>query len=201
MQKGVGIHAVVETLKKASAWGIFTLFIQLVVYRTKKDVSFVITLLWQLIILLFYGMLWLAPQKHLFRRPAAFPYAKAWFFFRIISLSATILFYVSYTSDVGNCVYVFGSLFPFALLEPLLIYFTLLQDSRWWQGFDIHQGFRNRSSVEEIRGPLVGIDLDPKVAQSLAAQVSGSNGAAILCFCYSNFLIFEDGFDGKWREK
>lgn len=180
MQKGVGMHACKQSLKRTGVWGLFTMFSQLIIYKAKPVASFSLSIVWQCMLLVFYAVLWLAPQKNFFRRPAAIPYGKSWFWFRLLSILGTVLFYAPRTHDAGNCVYVIGTLYPFAILEPLLLYYTLLQDSRWWQGVEIHQGYRHsrrksrtgtNAQEEEIRGPLAGIDLGMKAAQSLAAQV------------------------------
>ncbi len=68
------------------------------------------------------------------------------------------------------CVKYSGTLFPYAILEPFVIYYTLLQDSKWWQGMDIMQG-RRVLAAEEIRSPLAGLDLSINSAQSLAASM------------------------------
>lgn len=51
-----------------------------------------------------------------------------------------------------------------------MIYYTLLQDSKWWQGMDIMQG-RRVLAAEEIRSPLAGLDLSINSARSLAASM------------------------------
>lgn len=61
-------------------------------------------------------------------------------------------------------------MFPYAILEPFVIYYTLLQDSKWWQGMDIMQG-RRVLAAEEIRSPMAGLDLSINSAQSLAASM------------------------------
>ena len=121
-------------------------------------------------LLLFYGALWLIPQRRLFRRPAVIYYARTWFLFRLLCMAASTLMHFETTHAVGNCTYILGTLFPFTIFEPLLMYYTLLQDSKWWQGQDIFQGRRNMSA-EEIRSPLQGIDINLKSAQSLAASM------------------------------
>lgn len=39
-----------------------------------------------------------------------------------------------WAASTGHCGYVFGPLLIFTLFQPLICYYTLLQDSRWWQG-------------------------------------------------------------------
>jgi len=70
------------------------------------------------------------PQCQFYRRPAAIHYAQFWFLFRIFQILSTTLSYINVTADLGNCVYVIGCLYPFAITEPLILYYTLLQDSK-----------------------------------------------------------------------
>jgi hypothetical protein len=131
----------------------------------------------------FYLLLWAVPQRRLFRRPAAILYGKFWCLFRLLSLSASAISFsastaapsrspapANATAAAANCVYVLGTLYPFAVLQPLVMYYTLLQDSRWWQGRDIRQG-RRVEAAEEIRGPLHGVDFTLATALSLAASM------------------------------
>lgn len=171
MQKGVGWNAAKRSLKYAVLWGIVTFVCYSIEYSgTNIHAQTFFGCLWNVALLLFYGALWLTPQKHLYRRPAAMMYAKFWCFFRLVNIVALALAAFPVTADAAQCVSVYGNLFPFAILEPIILYYTLLQDSRWWQGMDISQG-RRQDSVEEIRSPLQGVDLALESAQSLAAQL------------------------------
>lgn len=81
-----------------------------------------------------------------------------------------------------------------SLMSPLIVYWTFLQDSRWWQGLDYNinpksdnnnnnsfmitsgTNYSNKSrffnnSYEEIRAPLLGSDISLFHAQSLAATL------------------------------
>jgi serine/threonine protein kinase len=170
MQKGLGVFAAQTAFKRAGIWAIVTLAFQIVIYKKGEDRSFAASMIWQLALLVFYGGLWLLPQRRLFRRPAVIYYARTWFLFRLLCMTASTLFYFNKTHSTGSCLYVIGNLFPFAIGEPLLLYYTLLQDSKWWQGQDIFQGRRDKDA-EEIRSPLQGIDINLKSAQSLAASM------------------------------
>eukprot|EP01038_Epipyxis_sp_PR26KG_P004307 gene4307-6103_t len=192
MRKGVGTHAAKEALKRTVCWGILTFFIKILVYtQNNSGLAFFFELVWEVTLLLFYFWLWIAPQKRLFRRPAAINYGMFWFFFRVLALVSTIFYYIPGLFAAGNCLYVFGCLVPFALIEPFLIYYTLLQDSRWWQGIDIFQTRRN-ASAQEIKSPLLGMDLGLRSAQSLAASMDnmgletskGGKGVRLLNFAY-----------------
>lgn len=170
MQKGLGMNAAVRTFKIIFVWGLITLFVQWAVYNAQRVPAFVLNVLWNAVLVVFYLVLWLTPRKYLYRRPAAMLYAKFWTFFRSIALLATIFFFAKETQHFANCVYTFGSLFPFALFEPLIMYYVLLLDSRWWQGLDIGK-YSSSESGEEIKSPLRGMDLDLKSAQTLAESM------------------------------
>ena len=170
MQKGLGVFAARQSFKYACAWALVTLVAQYFTFRNNEDFSFLASMIWQTILLLFYGALWVLPQKNLFRRPAVIYYARNWCLFRLLCMFASVMFFFDDTHAAGSCIYVIGNLFPFAIFEPLLLYYTLLQDSKWWQGQDIFQG-RRVADAEEIRSPLQGIDINLKSAQSLAASM------------------------------
>lgn len=235
MQKGVGVHAATRSLKLALIWGSITLLSQIGIYQLNHlhrldqendddtntsgggsvylSLSFSINIIWQSSLLIFYVVLWLFPQKRLYRRPSVIMYACIWTIFRLMNIVAAILVYLSQVySDssweedekhksnwgwklmsVSNCFYLFGCLYVFALFEPILLYYTLLQDSRWWQGLHVRIGFGHkvdfpRSSTnstipsnrgsnytlkneESITSPLYGIEVHPTSAQSLAKKL------------------------------
>lgn len=179
MQKGVGMNAAKRSLRYASVWGIVTFVCYSIEYsgRNKHAQQF-FGFLWNILLLIFYGALWLTPQKRLYRRPALMLYAQFWFFFRILCIVVLVLYAFPATADAAQCLNVFGTLYTFSILEPIVLYYTLLQDSRWWQGLDISQG-RRQESVEEIRSPLQGMDLAMDSAQSLAAQLDSFGGGGL----------------------
>lgn len=184
MQKGLGHHAANRVVFYAGIWGCITFVVEMIINLNFNLFSLSIDVIWSAALLFFYLALWITPQKHLFRRPATIMYAKFWFIFRFFTLLARILTGVNdvFTKSLGSCVYVFFSLLVFAAVEPLVLYYTLLQDCMWWQGMVINQGRRN-ISVEDIRGPLEGVDLNLKSAQSLAYSMdqmrSGSGGGGV----------------------
>lgn len=118
MQKGLGTYAVKQSLKQSALWGVYTMFNTLAIYKTNTTGSFCFSMVWQTILLVYYFCLWALPQKRLFRRPAAINYAMFWCLFRVLSILATVLFFVRTTHSEGNCIYVIGALA-----------FTLLRDS------------------------------------------------------------------------
>ena len=168
MQKGLGRNAAFRALRLVILWGIFSLMVHWAEYSGQGLTAFMLDVAWGVIILVFYGVLWLMPQKNLYRRPAAIFYAKFWFFYRIAVTIIGSMFFIEQTEPVAECFYIFGSLFSFAVLEPLVLYYTFLQDSRWWQGLDITA---EDPAVLELKSPLLGMDLNIVSAQNLAGAL------------------------------
>lgn len=165
MQKGCGKYAAWNASKLMLVWGIITLIANIIGYSPGFEVSIAALLTWDACILVFYFLLWVLPQNRLFRRPAAIPYAKFWFFFRVleISLYSMSQAHQPIASQIGKCGYVFGPLLIFTIFQPIVMYWTLLADSRWWQGVDIEITGRH-----SIHSPLGGIDISLYSAQTLA---------------------------------
>lgn len=151
----------------AFAWASVTFVLMFFCFSTGGHQQDFLEIGWDLIMIIFYCALWLAPQKSLFRRPAAILYARFWFCYRTVVVCTNILLFFKSTTNLGSCGYIFATVVLFAVFEPLVCYWTLLQDSRWWQGLDIDQGTR-RESNEDIRSPLMGSDFSLYSAQSLA---------------------------------
>lgn len=216
MQKGLGINAAKRAMRFAAGWGIVTLFMQLGIYLAEAEISFILSMAWNLVLWAFYMALWLAPKKRLYRRPAALFYSKFWVIFRLVSIASSVLYFIDGTYSEGNCLFVFGTLFPYVLLQPAVLYYTLLLDSRWWQGFEIVEN--KRGDPEDIRSPLQGMDLDFRAAQTLAASMDdlgirtlrkGKKPVKLLNFAYisidSKDMLgcgsFSKVYRGKYRER
>lgn len=135
LEKGMGMYSARQCLRRAFAWACFT-FVARFVQFTSTDpmVGFGIYLIWNLMILLLYGAVWMLPRNKLFRRPAVIGYSIFWFYYRALSILAMMLQFFLYTVAAGDCVFAFGCVMGFALCEPLVMYTTLLRDCRWWQG-------------------------------------------------------------------
>jgi hypothetical protein len=154
----------------AGVWAAITFVIMLIIFDRGGELGDVLEICWDAIMIVFYCALWLAPQKKFFRRPAAILYARFWFGYRVVVLCTNILLFFPQTSNLGSCGYILATVLLFAVFQPLVCYWTLLQDSRWWQGLDIDQGRRYESN-EDIRSPLVGSDFSLFSAQNLAESM------------------------------
>jgi hypothetical protein len=130
MQKGLGSHAAKNAFKWTIWWCLFTFLTQIVVFQNSGILSIIVNSIWSVLQLVLYGLLWLLPNDKLFRRPAAIFYAKFWFIFRLFALTFYVVAAVNSTHRVGECLYYLGVFMPFGLLEPMVCYYSLLQDSR-----------------------------------------------------------------------
>ena len=129
MQKGCGVGAATTAFRQALLWALVTFILQAGVYSSDHHTSIIIKLAWSSLPLAFFFILWLTPGKQLFRRPACFAYAKFWFWFRVISIFCYALSETKHLENYGNCGYVFLPLLGFALVQPFICYWTLLEDS------------------------------------------------------------------------
>jgi len=168
MQKGCGKYAARRAGRWTALWCLITLVANTLGYTRDVELAIVAQLIWDSSMLVFYFFLWVLPEDKLFRRPAAIPYAKFWFFFRVVeltlySMAQSPIFTVS---QVGKCGYVFGPLLIFTLFQPFVMYVTLLADSRWWQGIEMATDERF-----SIHSPLGGLDISLSSAQALAVTM------------------------------
>lgn len=170
MQKGCGQHAASRAFKMAIGFGSYTFVVFFFCFSTVGTIQKVLELSWDFICWLFFAALWLAPQRRFFRRPAAILYAKFWFLYRSLVIITNVFLFFDETEKMGACGYILCTVFLFAIFQPLVCYWTLLQDSRWWQGLDIAQG-RRRESDGDIRQLLAGSDFSLFSAQSLATTM------------------------------
>jgi small-conductance mechanosensitive channel len=134
MQKGCGKYAALKAGRMILYWGIITLIANIIGYSPNLGhLSLAAQLCWDSSLLVFFFLVWVLPQNNLFRRPAAIPYARFWFFFRVLEIT---LYCMSQSVDhqarlIGQCGYVFGPLFIFTIFQPIVMYKTLLEDSRY----------------------------------------------------------------------
>jgi serine/threonine protein kinase len=194
MQKGCGQHAARAAAKWSAMWGIATFILMFFIFHNGGDIAVLLEIVWDMLMFLFYIFLWLAPQKRLFRRPAAILYARFWTIYRTatVIINCTLLF--KSTENTGACGYIFVSFFFLSIMQPLVCYWTLLQDSRWWQGLALEGAGGGENGVGgqyedgrdgDIRAPLIGSDFSLHSAQSLAItmdQMRVQGGVRMLNF-------------------
>lgn len=172
LEKGMGTYSARQATKKICIWFIITVFSKNLAYASYSRnpfTSFLVNLLWNIVLFVFYLLLWLLPFKTLFRRPAAINYARFWCIFRVWNITCLILNMISTTESLSVCMEFFGSTWFPAIGEPIVLYFTLLRDSYWWQGFLVSGS--DTQAEDGLQSPLEGIDLGLKSAQILAESL------------------------------
>eukprot|EP01034_Spumella_vulgaris_P023992 gene23992-30279_t len=139
MQYGCGIVAAKNAMLWAFGWGLTTFFVEFIAYKEGDTAaSFVVSLVWNLIMLAFYFSLWYLPDKWVFRRPAVIFYARYWVLLRLIAVVSLVLVHVGDRGTsvelMGNCFSAVAAMLLFMCLKPYIVYKALLMDSKWWQG-------------------------------------------------------------------
>lgn len=170
MQKGCGQHAAKRVRFLSMWWISFVFVLMFCSFYYGSLVTAVLSSVRDAVLVMFYLILYFAPKEKLFRRPAALFYSKCWLLYRGFFLSAYILMIATDTEYLGNCGYILLSLFVFAIIQPLIMYATLLRDSWWWQGIEINQR-ASRNTENDIRLPLMGSEYSLQSAQALAGTV------------------------------
>jgi len=131
MMYGCGDVAFKRAFKYSLLWGILTaVMLTFGYHRSAETIGAFLQILWAILQFVFYGVVWLAPQKWLYRRWGILPFARFWFLLRIgMMICASLQFASDDTRPVGNCAYVFGPLFVLTIFKQPLLYVTLLRDS------------------------------------------------------------------------
>jgi hypothetical protein len=170
MQKGCGQHAAKRARMWSFCWISLVFVLMFCAFYYGSVITAVLSAMRDAVLVLFYLVLYIAPQQRLFRRPAAIFYSRCWLSYRAFFLLLYILMIVTDTEYLGNCGYIVLSLFVFAIIQPLIMYTTLLRDSWWWQGVEINsRGAQN--AEQDIRYPLRGSEYSLQSAQALAGTV------------------------------
>ncbi|RYH11464.1 hypothetical protein EON65_38785, partial [archaeon] len=138
MQYGCGYQAVINTSTWGVIWAISTFFVYLLIYKDGNYTAYVVEACWNSVLIVFYGTLWLTPEKKLFRRSAVIFYSRFWALIRMgIMFSTTSVHFGSdYWVFTGDCFYDMFILPTFIILKPFVLYKALLIDSQWWQGVE-----------------------------------------------------------------
>jgi hypothetical protein len=169
VQNGCGAVSRARANYLATLWGSATAIIM--TYRWHSDlygIGFWLQLFWESTQLVFYAFLWLAPPSWLFRRPAVRFYGSVWTFFRAMTTTSLVLQRLKY--DIAFCWNTFFVLFPFAFLQPFIIYRTLLIESQWWCG-TYSDGSVGHHTTTSITRPLMGFEIRLDSAMELAAKL------------------------------
>jgi hypothetical protein len=133
MQHGAGFGTIGVAVRRGAVAALLTAGAYTVKFLLPSDsyVGFGLMVLWEVVLVAFYGALLLAPETWVHRRPAAMPYALFWLLLRLVHLPSTGLVFWSY--DAGYCVEMAEQAL-FSALFPFVAYRVLLLDSLYWQG-------------------------------------------------------------------
>jgi len=133
VHKGSGNTAFKRALVIGLFIGIVTFFMTVgVIYDKNTNGEFGMDLLWEGGLTLFYLSFLILPLSVLHRRPALKWYSLFWLSFRTVMIVAKVLLHLDI--DAGFCLYYFSSWTVFSILKPIMIYYALYQDTRYWQG-------------------------------------------------------------------
>jgi len=138
LQYGCGMQAVRKAIFGSSIWAFFTFLCYVYAIRHGGHAAIVITFVWHFSILVFYSVLWLAPDKFLFRRTALKKYSRFWALFRLLSIIGLVLVAFNeadmVADDAADCFYIIAIVVSYVIFKPYVVYYALLMDSIWWQG-------------------------------------------------------------------
>jgi hypothetical protein len=136
MRRGLGSEDVRFAVKCGAVWGLVTAVLMVVADLLPPTGAFAVRLIWNLCMLLFYSVLWLAPNKTIFRRPALIPYACYWAVLRLIIITSVVLVDPVATGDApidsGYCLNIVATALLY-LSFAFIAWFTLLADCHHWQ--------------------------------------------------------------------
>lgn len=110
-------------------WGALTGWMKYSTYYYTTRAANGYRLSWELVLIVFYLLVWVFPQRHFYRRPAAVLYGKCWFIFRLVSVLSAVSLTSNESRSVGSCVYIYAPMLIFSILQPYITYYTLLLDS------------------------------------------------------------------------
>jgi serine/threonine protein kinase len=182
-QKGCGEYAamIARTITFCFFWVVF--FFNFMVFRFGRR-AYVFQMLLDVFLLTYFGVMWLAPQIHVHRRPALIFYSKFWFFFRGLVMILHILYVFDSIHSYISCTFYLYRVLSFAVFQPVLLYKAFLLDSLYWQGI-VAGGEKDisRMTMQESNVPL-GTAL--YLAQALDNMKLTSN-AKLLNFAFLDF--------------
>lgn len=128
MQKGCGYFAFKKAGCCAMLWG-GVCYVFLVYTSFHDEGAFIVFMVWNICLWVFYLVLWFTPMNFLFRRPAAILFAKIFSIYHGLFV-ALIIYEQYYTHDSVACLYFYNTLFLAPCLQPLFGYYILLEDCR-----------------------------------------------------------------------
>ncbi len=183
MQYGCGYQAFRNSIFWASGWALTTFLVKLAFYRqgADNDVAFALNFCWDIILFIFYFLLWILPETRLYRRTAVRYYASFWTFIHLSVIIADAMYYFGKGSEdtTSLCIDSLVTLPIFVLCKPYVVYKSLLLDSVWWQGLPARSSGRGMGTGSGKAGNSVGdASLTDSLTKAFFRIVAGtsSNG-------------------------
>lgn len=134
---GIGIRSLYNSLLIGSTWAILSTVVPMLVFEFYGwNKYLIISSVFILLLALFYGIMWLAPQDYIHRRPALVTYSR--FFCIGLLVFAFAHYLLLFRKDLQLSCLIEIILAFSDLFQPLLIYYAMYQDSRFWQGRKEH---------------------------------------------------------------
>jgi hypothetical protein len=152
---GIGIKPLYNSLLIGVSWAVISTLIPLMVFEYYGWQTYLVVSSFLILALAsFYGVMWLAPQSSFHRRPALITYSR---FFCIGLLVFALAHYLLLFQDQLKLSCLVEVILAFAdLCQPLLIFFAMHQDSRFWQGLFISTA-AGEASAGNLNQPLLGV--------------------------------------------
>ena len=133
MQHGAGVYALQRSLVFAGGIGIFSFFTFYFIFKNtweddeiSRDTYFAHAI-FSAVIMIFYFVVLITPQKYLYRRPALKIYATYCFVENMVWIIASSLVYAE--NNAGYCTVLSGKIFFFSILHPFFFIWALARDS------------------------------------------------------------------------
>jgi hypothetical protein len=164
MQYGCGYQAFRNSFVWSVGWSFTTFLVMISYYKqgANNDVAFILHFSWNWILFFFYLVLWLIPERKLYRRYAVRYYARFWCFIRLSVIISDSLWYFGRGSEDTSsiCIYALVTMPVFVIFKPWIMYQSLLLDSVWWQGLSssVSSGKTKRKKQVDIGGDNDGSD-------------------------------------------
>jgi hypothetical protein len=156
MQYGCGYQAFRNSFIWSIGWSLTTFLVMISTYKqgANNDVAFVLHFSWNWILLFFYLVLWLIPERKLYRRSAVRYYARFWCFIRLtVIISDSLWYFGRGTEDTSSiCIYALVTMPIFVIFKPWIMYKSLLLDSVWWQGLSSSVSSGKAKGKKQIEG-------------------------------------------------
>jgi hypothetical protein len=135
LQHGAGYYGMQVATLYAAMWGIIVCLAYFIIYRVEEDdhkgglddVALIGNLLIVSIIFVFYFAILVLPLKILYRRPSIYPFALFQCINMLLWISFIVTIYLEF--DVGFCLMFLSRTVMEGVLEPVIIFYTLILDS------------------------------------------------------------------------